>query len=79
MRTSYSLESKTPTEQWQLHDERMAEFKAACASIIEFLRKHYSPHYTAIVTGTHIKLVCDELNTPMLDGYDEGEERENGL
>ena len=42
----------------------------------EFLRKHYSPHYTAIVTGTHIKLVCDELNTPMLDGYDEGEERD---
>lgn len=37
------------------------ELKEASEPVIEFLKKYYDPHTTAIITENHVKIVRDDI------------------
>lgn len=40
------------------------EIKETCQPVIDYLKAHFNPHCTVIITNEQIKIVSDELCIP---------------
>jgi len=47
--------------------EKIKELEELSKSLIEWLKKNYSPHATIIITDTYVKVVRDEIGIPIKD------------
>lgn len=48
--------------------KRFKELEELARPLAEFIRRNYNPHTTIIVTDEFVKVVIDEMGTPINNG-----------
>lgn len=48
------------------------EIKEACQPVIDYLKAHFNPHCTVIITNEQIKIVSHELCIPTEENQEKG-------